>query len=171
MRKALLQALRSLALHRLRAALSALGIVCGVISFVAMLSLSEGARLETLAQIEQLGLRNVLVRAAPLDDQQLKTARAEGSRGLDLADAERLRAGVDRISRIAAVREIAASVAEPGRATAPAVIATTPNFIELARLELAAGPFLADEDLQRRNMVCVLGQDIARRLGPAGEPG
>jgi putative ABC transport system permease protein len=43
---------------------SALGIVCGVVSFVAMISLSNGAREQTLGQIEQLGLRNVMVRGA-----------------------------------------------------------------------------------------------------------
>ena len=164
-------ALRSLWLHRLRAALSALGIVCGVVSFVAMISLSEGARRETLAQIEQLGLRNVIIRAAPLTEEQLRKARFEGSRGLTVADAARLRAGAERVSRVAAVREVTATVVEPGRGASPMVIAVTANFVDLQRLELATGRFLAEEDFERRNLVCVLGQEVARRLGAAGEPG
>ena len=165
------EALRSLALHRLRAVLSALGIVCGVVSFVAMISLSEGARRETLSQIEQLGMRNVLVRAAPLTDEQRRTARSQGSRGLRLADAERLASGVDRIARVGAVREVVAEVVEPGRERAPAVLAVTPNFAELSRLEVASGRFLAEDDMQRRTLACVLGREVARRLGPDGDVG
>jgi putative ABC transport system permease protein len=165
------EAVRSLALHRLRAILSALGIVCGVVSFVAMISLSEGARRETLAQIEQLGMKNVLVRAAPLTDEQRRHARGQGSRGLRLADAERLTAGVDRIARVGAVREVVAEVVEPGRERAPAVLAVTPNFAGLSRLEVGAGRFLAEDDMQRRNLVCVLGRDVAQRLGRDGDIG
>ena len=165
------EALKSLSLHRLRAALSALGIVCGVISFVAMISLSEGARQETLAQIEQLGMRNVMVRAASLTDEQAQDARREGSRGLTLSDAGRVLSGVDRVRRVGAVREVAAGVIEPGRASAPVVLAVTPNFLELQRLEVAVGRFLVEDDLQRRNLVCVLGREISQRLGRDGDLG
>jgi putative ABC transport system permease protein len=51
------------------------------------------------------------------------------------------------------------------------VIAVTPNFIELQRFEIAAGRFIADDDIARRNFVCVLGAGVAGRLGAAGEPG
>ena len=171
MREHLKEALRSLMLHRLRAALSALGIVCGVISFVAMISLSEGARRETLAQIEQLGLRNVLIRAAALTDGDVFNARFHGSGGLTLADADRLAAYGDRVAQVAAVREIVATVAAPDRGSAPMVIAVTPNFNAMQRLEVASGRFLAEDDFARRNLVCVIGESVARRLGPAGEPG
>ena len=165
-------AARSLWLHRLRAALSALGIVCGVVSFVAMISLSDGAREETLAQIEQLGLRNVIVRDAALTPEEQKRARFEGSQGLTVNDASRVAAQRDRITRVAAVRELSASVPLAVRDGAvPMVIAVTPNFIELQRLEVASGRFLADDDVARRNFVCVLGAGVAGRLGAAGEPG
>src|SRR5258708_12519232 len=120
-------ALRSVWLHRLRSALSTLGIVCGVISFVAMISLSEGARRETLAEIEQLGLRNVLIRGAPLTDAEHARALFEGSRGLAAADVQRLLAYAERVSQVAAVREVTAAVSAPGRGAVPMLLALTPN--------------------------------------------
>jgi putative ABC transport system permease protein len=165
------EALRSLALHRLRAVLSALGIVCGVVSFVAMISLSEGARRETLAQIEQLGMKNVMIRAAALTDEQRRQARGQGSPGLRMQDAQRLLAGVDRIVRVGAVREVVAEVVEPGRERSPSVIAVTPNFAQLSRLEVGSGRFLADDDMRRRSLACVLGRDVAQRLGRDGDLG
>ena len=171
MRELAVSALRSLWLHRLRSALSTLGIVCGVISFVAMISLSEGARRETLAEIEQLGLRNVLIRAAPLTDAEHARALFEGSRGLAAADVQRLLAYAEHVSQVAAAREVTAAVSAPGRGAVPMVIAVTPNFAPLQGLELAAGRGIAGEDMKRRNLVCVLGQDVARRLGATGQPG
>src|SRR5688572_18382819 len=150
------EAVRSLRLHRLRATLSALGIVCGVMSFVAMLSLSEGARRETLASIEQLGMRNVLVR---------------GTASITLDDALRLRAAVPSITRVAAVREVRASVVEPAHMAAPLVLAMTPSYLDVHGLEVASGRTMAEEDLHSRSLVCVLGQEVSRRLGPVGQPG
>ena len=46
---------RSLRLHKLRSSLSILGVVFGVAAVVAMSSVGEGARRETLAQIAALG--------------------------------------------------------------------------------------------------------------------
>ena len=85
-------AMRSLWLHRMRAILSTLGVVCAVISFIAMISIGEGAKRETLAQIEQLGLRNVLIRAMALTEEQERGARSRGSAGLTFSDGERLKA-------------------------------------------------------------------------------
>ncbi|MEK6578805.1 MAG: ABC transporter permease, partial [Bdellovibrionota bacterium] len=46
----------SLQQHKLRTLLSTLGIACGVVSFLFMMSMGEGARRETLEQVEQLGM-------------------------------------------------------------------------------------------------------------------
>ena len=59
--------LRSLLLHKLRSRLSILGVVFGVAAVVAMSSVGEGARRETLAQIEALGIDTVTVRPRPPD--------------------------------------------------------------------------------------------------------
>lgn len=164
-------AARSVWLHRLRAVLSTLGIVCGVISFVAMISLSEGAKRETLAQIEQLGLRNVLVKSVPLSPEQLHRVHDLGSAGLSTRDADRLRAAVEGVRRVAAVREVAATVVQSGRESSPQVIAVTADFIGMQRLEVAAGRALADDDERSRRLVCILGQGVARALGESGRPG
>ncbi len=48
-------AVRSLLQQKLRSFLSVLGVVCGVMAVVAMISIGEGAKQETISQIEQLG--------------------------------------------------------------------------------------------------------------------
>lgn len=53
---------RSLLLYRLRTLLSTLGILFGVAAVIAMLSIGEGAKQETLEQIEQLGMNSIIIR-------------------------------------------------------------------------------------------------------------
>ena len=61
MKLALQQGLAGLRDHRLRTVLTALGVVFGVAAVIAMLSISEGARREALAQFESLGADSVIV--------------------------------------------------------------------------------------------------------------
>ena len=49
--------------YKLRTILSVLGIVLGVAGVVAMVSVGEGARRQTLAQVQSLGLDNIVVRS------------------------------------------------------------------------------------------------------------
>ncbi len=164
-------ALRSLWLHRMRAILSTLGVVCGVISFIAMISIGEGAKRETLAQIEQLGLRNVLVRAVALTGEQESNARSRGSPGLMYSDGERLKALGTEVQDVAALREMKVTVLALTRDFAPQVLAVTPNFAKVQGLEITAGRFITEADAWQRNLVCVLGYQVSQSLGEAGRPG
>jgi putative ABC transport system permease protein len=168
---ALRYAMRSLSLHRMRAVLSTLGVVCAVISFIAMISIGEGAKRETLAQLEQLGLRNVLIRAVALTQEQERDARNRGSAGLTLADGERLKAVAADVQRVAALRELRLTVLALTQHVAPELLAISPNFIDVQRLELAQGRFITEADVWQRSLVCVLGYQVSRRLGEAGRPG
>src|SRR3954470_13275528 len=62
-------AVRNLALHKMRALLTVLGLIFGVSSVIAMLAIAEGASLEAQRQIAELGATNVIVRSTkPIDD-------------------------------------------------------------------------------------------------------
>ena len=52
---------KSLWLHRLRSLLTALGIVFGVCSVIAMLAIGEGASHEAQEQIKNLGSQNIIL--------------------------------------------------------------------------------------------------------------
>jgi putative ABC transport system permease protein len=78
-REALASALESLAGHTLRSALTMLGMIFGVGAVIAMLSIGAGAERQALAMIESLGLRNVLVRASTLEEDEGRSRR--GCRG------------------------------------------------------------------------------------------
>ena len=85
--------LKSLMLHKLRSLLTMLGVVFGVGSVVAMLSVGEGAGQEALAQIEKLGSRNIVVRSKKPTAEEKSANKANSSvlsYGLLYADLQRI---------------------------------------------------------------------------------
>ncbi len=152
---------RSLLLHKLRSSLSILGVVFGVAAVVAMSSVGEGARRESLEQIAGLGIDSVSARARPA---------SPGEPGLSLRDAESAGKVVPGVVAVAPIREMALPVESGGRITEAPVVGTTPAYRSAARLTLRSGRFLTDLDVLDRKRVAVLGSSVARAVFPLGEP-
>jgi len=156
--------LRSLLLHKLRSSLSILGVVFGVAAVVAMSSVGEGARRESLEQIAGLGIDSVTVRT------RRPPPGSPPEAGLRLRDAESAAAVVPGVIASAPLREATLAVEAGARRTEAVVVGTTPGYRAAARLPLAAGRFLTALDVQDRKRVAVLGAAVARAVLPLGEP-
>ena len=91
--KLLKVAARSLLQHKLRSGLSILGIICGVIAVLVMVSIGEGAKRKVISRIERLGITNIYIKPIRLTEDQRQKARQNLSMGLTRQDAERLLAG------------------------------------------------------------------------------
>ena len=55
----------NLYLHKLRSALTSLGIIIGVGAVITMLAIGEGAKQKTLRDVNQLGATNIILRSVP----------------------------------------------------------------------------------------------------------
>ena len=155
---------RSLRLHKLRSSLSILGVVFGVAAVVAMSSVGEGARRETLAQISSLGIDTVTLRPRPPEPGE-KTPAA-----LPVAAVESLGRVVPGVRAVAPLRVAELPAEAGGRSAAVIVLGTTAAYRDATRLELASGRFLAALDVADRKRVAVLGASVARALFPLGSP-
>src|SRR2546423_14416350 len=90
-------ALLNLATHKMRTALTMLGMIFGVGAVIAMLSIGAGGERKALEAIWRLGLRNVIVRAKvvkPEDRQELR----KKSLGVSLRDAEAIQEAVPNVT-------------------------------------------------------------------------
>ena len=164
-------AVRSLLQHKLRAALSILGVICGVMAVLAMLSIGEGAKREALAQIEQLGTRNIYIKAVVLTmDQEIK-ARERLSQGLTAYDKDRIVRGCAAVNDVACLKELPASVIGMVREVSPQIVACSSNYGRVQEISVSHGRFINDQDMERKNRVCVVGYDLAHSLGSEGRVG
>jgi putative ABC transport system permease protein len=169
--EALWAALVSLGTHKLRSALTMLGMIFGVGAVIAMLSIGAGAEREALALVERLGLRNVLVRAKSLNPTELQEVRRK-SPGLSARDGAAIAEGVPGVHRVVSRLRLEPYkvMSASRRATGVEVYGVSPEQAELSHLAVAEGRFLDALDERGHGQVCVIGAAVRRELfgyGPA----
>ena len=151
-------ALEALARYKLRTALSVLGVVFGVAAVIAMMSVSQGAAREALAQVDALGLDNLVARSRG------SSAYPGAWRGLTASDAGRLSQLVPGVRHVSPLIHRTARVAHDGTSRPAVVLGVRAAFAPILRLTVDRGRFLtvADErDVARR---AVIGASLAREL-------
>ncbi len=169
-RESFSDALMELRAHKLRTALTLLGMVFGVGAVIAMLSIGEGAQQEAMRMIESMGLRNLLVQNRELDPETLKEVR-EHSVGLSRSDVRAVRETLPSVVGVSEEKRIKTwSLFSHFASSDAQVLAITPSYFELASLKLASGRAISEEDNQWYRQVAVLGPQAARDLFPGQDP-
>jgi putative ABC transport system permease protein len=157
-------ACESLATHKLRSVLTMLGMIFGVGSVIAMLSIGEGAEREALLMIERLGVRNILVRDVDMRDEDLQEVR-ETSLGVSPRDATAIAdavAGVELTCARVTVEPF--SVLAHGRTAKATAHGVGSAFDDLTHLRVREGRFFDGLDEAEHSQVCVIGEAVRREL-------
>jgi macrolide transport system ATP-binding/permease protein len=128
--------------HKMRSALTMLGIVFGIASVIAMTAITEGGKRRQLEQIRQIGMNAVQVRALELDGARLLSQRRVNPDGLSAAT---FRHG-ERIAPAATPQGV------------------TGDLQTVLDFHVESGRFLDDSDESTRARVCVLGAAVAEEL-------
>jgi putative ABC transport system permease protein len=165
---------KSLWLHKLRSLLTALGIVFGVCSVIAMLAIGEGASYEAQEQIKNLGSQNIIVRSVkPPDDQKVSSRGGRSfalEYGLKHADVQRIRQTIPNVSVIVPGRIMREYVWNISRRADCDVMATVPWYPEMRHQRVAQGRFFNDKEMEDATTVCVIGASTAKSLFPLESP-
>jgi len=161
-REVLRVALQALRNHRLRSALTMLGIIIGVAAMITMVALGQGAQKSVQGRIEALG-------------PDLLTVYAGQSFRGGVASAERVSLTVDDAAALARDgRYLRAVVPELRRDLQVKsgnqnvnvnVVGTTPDYVPVRRFTLSAGRMFTAGDDNARARVAVLGASVPGMLG------
>ena len=169
-RRTLALALRSLWLHKLRAMLSVLGIIIGTTAVIALMSFGEGTMQDALDEIKQLGATNIIVRSVKPPDEISTQSRTFVARyGITREDYE-LFSTIPTVVRMVPMRIFPKPVYHDQYMFNSRIVATTPDYKEVNKLQGAAGRFLVDKDSNEKDNVCVLGSTVAAKLFPRESP-
>lgn len=163
-------ALSGLIEHKFRSFLTMLGIIFGVASVIAMLSIGEGAKREAIAKYQDLGVNNIIVREKKLTDQELEEVRAKFSQGLSLEDAEVIKNIVPGVSKVASQAELETEVKYSDKSSKSSVIGITPEYMGMVNFEIDKGSFIDADHFTRNLKVCVLGAGISKALFQQKDP-
>jgi putative ABC transport system permease protein len=165
------EALKGLAGHKVRAFLSALGILFGVGSVVAVVSVSAGAREQILRQLRAMGASNVMVRSlrSSGDLEKWKRARARTGGGLTIREADYFASRCDMVETHCPVKRLSARAKYGDVSVGGEVLAVRPEFMDTSGFVLSSGRFLTAEDERLVRRVCVVEEEVAAAaFGPGG---
>jgi len=163
---------KSLWLHKLRSGLTALGIVFGVASVVAMLAIGEGASQEAQDQIKQLGSHNIIItsKKPPSETAASSQGNTMLEYGLTYRDVEYIETTIPGVEVAVPVREIPREIYNLRRKTDGMIIGTVPWLPQIRTMTMAAGRFLHSIDMHQQRAVCVINKLVAERLFPYDNP-
>lgn len=149
--------------NKTRAGLTMLGIIFGVAAVIAMMSIGEGARVETLQQIEMLGTNNIIINRVD-NPQKTPGAKAVYSPGLVLKDAKAIREINPFVVSITPSRYLTLRVAYKSYAEDMQIIGTTEEYPVTFNARLLDGSFFKDYDVEQSANVCVIGSGIKEKF-------
>jgi len=143
-----------------------LGVVFGVGSVVAMLSVGEGASKEALSQIRKLGSNNIIVSSIKsAEEEQTSTEHSHMSiYGLTYDDHRRIAEGFSNIRETAPVKLMRKDSRLRERAMELRVVGTTPEWFDLVPRDIIAGRVILQADQDKRAAVAVLTEFGARKI-------
>jgi putative ABC transport system permease protein len=173
LKRSVLLGLKSLWMRKLRSLLTALGIVFGVSSVIAMLSIGEGASYEAQLQIKQLGSQNVILRSVKPPESNGATETETtyiADYGLKVHDIDQIRETVPGISIVVPARTIRNFVWRFTHNAECDIMGTVPWYLEMRDLDLSSGRFFSDVEMRHRANVCVINNSAARKLFPLESP-
>jgi len=158
--------IENLLLHKLRSFLTMLGVVFGVGSVVAMLSVGEGASKEALEQIRKLGSDNIIISSVKsAAEEETATQHSHMSiYGLTYEDYRRVSESFKDIKQTAPVKLMRKESRLRERAMELRVVGTTPEWFELVPREILAGRVLLRSDQDKQAPVAVLTEFGARKI-------
>ncbi len=164
--------IKSLWMHRLRSALTTLGIVFGVCSVIAMLAIGEGASREAQELIARLGSRNLIIETVEPPEERADTSEARRMRtyGLTYKDAESIRNSLPDVEVVVPIREIDQEARYGSRKVAIKIVGTIPWYTSVSPVHIVHGRFLSSIDLHQQQSVCVVDEQLVNGLFGFDEP-
>jgi putative ABC transport system permease protein len=155
----------SLSANKIRSGLTVLGIVIGISSVIAMVSIGQGASATIQSSIEGLGSNLLTVMPGFLQPGRGFVSAGRGS-------AQTLKnEDVDALKQIADVAHISPElqrrfqiVSPGGTNTNSTVIGVTPEYVPVRNIITANGSFIAESHLRTMGRVAILGPTVAQDL-------
>lgn len=162
--------IKSLLLQKMRSGLAALGIFIGTATVIWLVAMGEGVSHRAQQQIKELGATNIILRT------KRPTVSADGleanSRvriyGLLRDDYKRVVQTIPSVKRAVPMREVRFELRREDRSADCILVGCVEDYLELNRLEILRGRWLAPRD--RGKKVVVLAHETATKLFPYENP-
>ena len=160
-RETLLLALSSIAQNRLRAFLTTLGIIFGVMAVIAVVSIVQGVFYVYTSQLEGLGAGFMFV----VSGNPEATEKIRQSSWVTKDDATAVERSVDGVMAVSPYFFDRRTLQLRGQSAEAIIMPTTERYPEIQNHFVEEGRFFTALELRSRARVVVIGPDLAQKLG------
>jgi putative ABC transport system permease protein len=167
----LLISLRALRRNKMRSILTALGIIIGVASVVAMVAVGNGAQARITSQVSALGQNLLSVFAGSRKSGGVNSGLGSAS-ALTLADADAIGREVTDVVAISPEASTTAQAIANGRNWSTTIAGESPDYLKIRDWKLASGSMFTEHEVRSAAKVAVIGSKTANELfGPLNPVG
>lgn len=151
--------------HRMRSALTILGIVIGIAGVIAMMSMGDGAKKLLVSEIDKVGGPSMFGVYRPGKiEKDGKWVRNKSKHYLTFADLELIRTDCPSVAMATPDVSNRTSIRFRGRRRDSRMEATTLDFQYIRKWYSELGRFISDEDVSMWKKTCVIGAKVLEEL-------
>ncbi len=148
----------SLTVNKVRSGLTMLGIIIGIGSVIAMVSIGQGAQNSIEATIQSLGSNLLVITPGEQRTPGVQVSAGRGSaQTLTAEDATAIRNEIASVKAVAPEISRRYQITAPGKNTNTQVIGTVSDYPEIRNIEIAEGSFITQQNSRNLAKVAVLG--------------
>ena len=160
-------ALRAIAANKLRAFLTALGIIIGVASVITMLAIGQGSKRSIQANIAEMGSNMIMIHPGA-DMRGGVRQDASAMETLKLTDYESIKDECNYIKGISPMVSKSGQWIYGNNNTPSSIYGVNQDYLEIRQLSVSDGEVFTEADIKSSAKVCILGQTVVDNLFPGG---
>ncbi|MBI3887441.1 ABC transporter permease [Candidatus Microgenomates bacterium] len=159
------ESIQTMAVNKMRSGLAMLGIVIGIGSVIALVSLGQASSQSIQSSIQSLGANLLTVQPGSLRNGTVRGA-AGGSTTLTTDDAAAIASSpqITTIKNVSPEYSRRSQVITGATNTNTQVVGVTPVYDEVHKVKMASGNFISSQDITTLNKVAVLGPQVVANL-------
>jgi len=165
-------ALKAIRTNKLRSMLTILGVIIGVTTIMAMVSIIEGLNQSMKGQIASMGSDVLYIR--PFRPGAFVGGFPDSLRRrkwFKIEDAEAIRRSCPAVQAVAPLNFVEGRLRyQDTESRYTNIIGSTPDFLVTNSWAIASGRFFTETEVEHRSTVCILGKDHVETLFPHGSP-
>lgn len=152
------ETLTALGANKARSGLTMLGIVIGISSVIALVSIGNGAQSAINSSIQSIGSNLVIVVPGVIQPGRGVVSSGRGqAESLTPSDVTAIQTNIQNIAGVAPEVQTRKQVTARGTNTNTTVIGTSPDYAEVRNFQIDDGRFLNESDLRSNAKVAVIG--------------
>ena len=160
-------ALRAIAANKLRAFLTALGIIIGVASVITMLAIGQGSKRSIQSNIAEMGSNMIMIHPGA-DMRGGVRQDASAMETLKLTDYESIKEECNYIKGVSPMVSKSGQWIYGNNNTPSSIYGVNQDYLEIRQLSVSDGELFTEADIKSSAKVCILGQTIVDNLFPDG---